>query len=61
MKQKLKKVAVMTPRFGAERTAGDQARSGLYSIMVKERLAINTSTKLPPYMICTQQTLLQMA
>ena len=61
MKQKVKKVAVMTPRFAAERTAGDQARSGLYSIMVEERLAINTSTKPPPYMICTQQTLLQMA
>jgi len=61
LRQKVKKVAVITPRFGAESTPADQARSGLYSMLVKERLAISQSSNLPPYMICTEQTLLQMA
>ena len=61
LRQKVKKVAVITPRFGAESTPADQARSGLYSMLVRERLAISQSSNLPPYMICTEQNLLQMA
>jgi len=55
------KAAVITPKFGPESTPDDEARSGLYTILVKERLEISHSVKLPPYMICTEQTLLQMA
>ena len=55
------KAAVITPKFGHESTPDDEARSGLYTVLVKERLEISHSLKLPPYMICTEQTLLQMA
>ena len=41
---KVKKVAVITPRFGAESTPADQARSGLYSVLVEETLANSQSS-----------------
>jgi len=42
-------------------TPEDLARSGLYAVLVKERLSISQAKQMPPYMICTEQTLLQMA
>jgi len=60
LKQKVK-VSVIAPKFGSDSTPGDQARTKLYSVLVKVRLVISQTTKLPPYMICTEQTLLQMA
>ena len=60
LKQKVK-VSVIAPKFGSDSTPGDQARTKLYSVLVKVRLGISQTTKLPPYMICTEQTLLQMA
>merc|ERR1719318_467385 len=44
LREKVKKVAVITPRFGAESTPADQARSGLYSVLVKETLAKSQSS-----------------
>ena len=60
LRQKLK-VSVIAPRFGAESIPADQARSGLYSMLVKESLAISQSSNMPLYMIFTEQTILQMA
>jgi len=60
LKQKVK-ASVIAPKFGSDSTPGDQARTKLYSVLVRERLAISQATKLPPYMICTEQTVLQMA
>eukprot|EP00092_Neocalanus_flemingeri_P014346 GFUD01015474.1.p1 GENE.GFUD01015474.1~~GFUD01015474.1.p1 ORF type:complete len:1050 (+),score=352.66 GFUD01015474.1:77-3226(+) len=56
-----KKVAVIAPRFGVDSTPEDQTRSRLYAVLVRERLAISQAMSRPPYMICTEQTLLQMA
>jgi len=60
LKQKVK-AAVIAPKFGSDSTPADQARTGLYLVLVKERILISQAATLPPYMICTEQTLLQMA
>ena len=53
--------AAITPRFGSNSKPADQAKSVLYLVLAKERISISQTTKLPPYMISTEQTLLHMA
>ena len=54
-------VAVISPRFGAARTKDDVARDDLYKLLVKERLRLGQARGMAPYMVVTEQTLLQMA
>ena len=54
-------VAVISPRFGAARSQDDIARDELYNLLVKERLGLGQARGMAPYMVVTEQTLLQMA
>jgi len=55
------KVAVITPRFGASLTPLDTLRSDLYKLLVGERQKLASSHNIAPYMVVTEQTLLQLA
>ena len=55
------KVAVIYPKFGSNTTQDDRARSGLYEVLVKLRLKISQAKEIAPYMVLTEQTLLQLA
>jgi len=59
-KQKPKPV-VITPRFGASQGPLDSLRSSLYKLLVAERQRLATSQNIAPYMVVTEQTLLQLA
>jgi len=55
------KPALITPRFGTERTPEDSLRMKLYTRLVAERHSIAAAFSIPPYMVVTEQTLLQLA
>ena len=55
------KVAVITPKFGAEKTEDDVARTGLYRVLLRVRQEAGKQRGVAPYMVVTEQTLLQLA
>ena len=55
------KPSVITPRFGTEQTPEDLLRTKLYTALVEERQKLATLFSLPPYMVITEQTMLQLA
>jgi len=58
--EKSKKVALIVPKFGSESTPEDKVRCALYNVLVQERLKISKTNNMAPYMVVTEQTLLQM-
>ena len=60
-KEKTAKAAVIVPKFGAQKTEGDDKRNGLYTVLVKLRLELGQIKGVAPYMVVTEQTLLQLA
>ena len=42
-KEKAVKAAVIVPKFGAQKTEGDDKRNGLYNVLVKLRLELGDS------------------
>ena len=60
-KEKAVKAAVIVPKFGAQKTEGDDKRNGLYNVLVKLRLELGQTKGVAPYMVVTEQTLLQLA
>jgi len=55
------KPALITPRFGVEQTQDDSLRNKLYAALVLERQQLAQTFKIPPYMVTTEQSLLQLA
>ena len=60
-KEKVAKAAVIVPKFGSQKTEGDDKRNGLYNVLVKLRLELGQANSMAPYMVVTEQTLLQLA
>ena len=55
------KATVITPRFGADRTPEDSLRIELYNMLVSERHRLAVLHSIPPYMVITEQAMLQLA
>ena len=60
-KQEKPKVSVIAPKFGSDMSPDDKIRTGLYNVLVKLRLQLSQARNVAPYMIVTEQTLLQLA
>ena len=60
-KKQKPKPALITPRFGTEQTPEDTLRTKLYSLLVAERSRLAALHSIPPYMVITEQALLQLA
>merc|ERR1719300_1701224 len=60
-KQEKPKVSVIAPKFGSDMSPDDKTRTGLYNVLVKLRLQLSQTRNVAPYMIVTEQTLLQLA
>lgn len=54
------KVALIQPRFGVNSSTHTKT-TGLYNVLVKLRLKISQERGIAPYMVLTEQTLLQLA
>ena len=55
------KATVITPRFGMDRTPEDSLRIDLYNMLVSERHKLAVLHSIPPYMVITEQAMLQLA
>ena len=60
-KEKVAKASVIVPKFGCQKTEDDDKRNSLYNILIKLRLELGQTKGVAPYMVVTEQTLLQLA
>lgn len=55
------KVALIAPRFGTNQKPEDSLRTDLYTRLIAERIRLAASFALPPYMVVSEQSILQLA
>ena len=60
-KKNVPKPVVITPRFGPDSGPKDTQRFKLYELLISLRTKIAAENDIPPYMVITGQTVMQLA